>query len=609
MAALVRGLMVLGEQVLRADLLYILFARGYVHNLPGIAGLQSPSPRIGADIPRAGTTVIVVTQTATAPQTTSVSSLALTPTEYVTITPTVDISTSESISADLTTSPSKETQSYQSSETSYTTTATTTTTTKSTTTSTTRVTTSKTPSTTTTTTPTTTTVSTTILSTTTLSTTILSTTVLSTTVTSTTTSLSTVTSRTPPTTDTESQGQRGVSDRQSDLPDCNFPVLELGAFRLRPPPLDVSEDVGLKHWKAAVHQLGETRRLLERNRETLVKQQGAQVFNHLHAELENLVEKPLRYSCKVLQSLQAKLLDLSTNTTGFSAAKNERISKLASVLDEFETELKAASNGTGALLPSWVYEARELWSTNCPNRDCLIVNGTRIETFAGGVPRKLLDAVVRLKQETTWNFANVWKAFIRRMSETYTEVKQGFILFYQTGQPFIAVLIFFLWFNVLLFVLPFWQSQLRNLGAARRRPEPAPEPEPAPPQQPGRMRQMRMEEFILIFPDMIVPEYFDWPQDLLPPPGIVLPAPRPRTPDAFDPADPNPNDGPADPNFDAELDDDPMFQEDPDDANFNGGPAGPNFRQILANLDPDDGPAGFNFDDVLADFNLDDGPA
>lgn len=178
---------------------------------------------------------------------------------------------------------------------------------------------------------------------------------------------------------------------QTNLPGCNFPLLFLGALRIQPPPLDVSDIVGLQYWKPLVHQLGEIRHLMGIHREVLVRRQGSHAFDHLRAELENTVEEPLKYACKVLQSYQSTLVDLATNTTGYLAGKRERRSKFASHLEKIEKELKSAPTKKGVLLPSWAREARELWSDKCPNRDCFTINGTTLEGFTTGIPQKFLD--------------------------------------------------------------------------------------------------------------------------------------------------------------------------------------------------------------------------
>ncbi|KAI0522309.1 hypothetical protein F5B22DRAFT_660627 [Xylaria bambusicola] len=274
-------------------------------------------------------------------------------------------------------------------------------------------------------------------------------------------------------TDTKSQSQETGLDTQSDLLGCNFPELYLGSFRLHPPPFDISNRIGLYHWESAARQLQEIRRLIKANGETLVRKYGSIHVDYLNKELDNFVDKPLRFGCRVLPYLQAKLLELSTNTTGLNAAKRERRIALANLLDDVEKKIRQSpwESWTLTVLPAWAREAPELRSKACPKQDCFRVNGATLESVTQDIPEKLLFAVLDIKDHAQWTVVNIGKALYRRMKEILVEVDSAFITFYESRQLNTALLIALLLVNVSLFLFNFWPQTYRSVMAARR-PEP-----------------------------------------------------------------------------------------------------------------------------------------
>ncbi|KAI1423379.1 hypothetical protein F5Y12DRAFT_716330 [Xylaria sp. FL1777] len=178
----------------------------------------------------------------------------------------------------------------------------------------------------------------------------------------------------------------------NDSLDCNFPLLYMGASLL-PSYINVTATVDLDEWEPAARQLSELRRLLTLHREALIQKHGSEEFERLHADLRNLIEQPIKYGCSMLKSLQRKLLELNAHTTGLFSALESR-SILASLLQELETKLlQDISGGTiHHLLPSWVREAPELRSENCPNQDCLKIGEASIDIVTINIPYKLLVA-------------------------------------------------------------------------------------------------------------------------------------------------------------------------------------------------------------------------
>ncbi len=315
MAAIIRGLVLVWQQVLRADLLYILLARAYFPRYTNMARFLNDNlnPPGSAVLPYSSTTIIEKTETETESlvnvPTMSISStetagLPIILTEFVTITTTQS-------------TPSTETITIRTSE--------------------------------------------------------------------------TITAYTAVATSTTHQAEGKTTASLSDSVECNFPLLYMGASLLRP-PLNVSAGLGLEEWEPAVHQLRELRRLLNVHREILIKRQGYQEFAHLYVDLEDLIEKPLRYGCSMLQGLQAKLLKISTDSTWFPMAKYKYRSILANTLQEVETELLGNISGAVVrhLLPSWAREAPELRSESCPNQDCFKIDEAALDFVTIDIPYKLL---------------------------------------------------------------------------------------------------------------------------------------------------------------------------------------------------------------------------
>ncbi|KAI1293428.1 hypothetical protein F5Y03DRAFT_399891 [Xylaria venustula] len=270
---------------------------------------------------------------------------------------------------------------------------------------------------------------------------------------------------TPPT----PPGQEKTTVAPHDSFNCNFPLLYMGASLL-PPPLRISVAAGLEDWEPAVRQLSEIRRLVDVNREALIKEQGPEELDRLHAGLQDLVEKPLKYGCSVLENLQAKLTQLYADNSWSHATEHGHRAKLADLLREVESEL--ADNipevTTTQLLPSWARETQKLWSDSCPARDCFKIGTTSLDLVTADIPSKLLAAVRKAKIETPFNWRNVLKMLYRRIKETAIQLYYGVITFYKSGLLVMTILLTVISTTTLILSGRFWGLEYIRLGARYR---------------------------------------------------------------------------------------------------------------------------------------------
>ncbi|KAI0975494.1 hypothetical protein F4678DRAFT_272166 [Xylaria arbuscula] len=336
------------------------------------------------------------------------------------------------------------------------------------------------------------------------------------------------------------RGQEGTTGWPHDSFNCNFPLLYMGASLL-PPPLRISVAAGLEDWEPAVRQLSEIHRLMDVYREDLIKEQGPEALDRLRADLQNLVEEPLKYGCSVLESLQTNLTQLYASSSWSHAAEAGHRAMLARFLRETESELAdhIPTTTVTQLLPSWARETRTLWSSSCPARDCFKIGAASLDLVAIDIPYKLLAAVRKAKTDTPFNVRTVGKMAYRRMMETLIQLYYGIITFYKSGLLAMTVFLAALSTTILILGGRIWGLEYIRLGATYR---PTQEELDRPP--PPRQRQ----------PIVIDPRVRGGPDD--PPDGpFIFPGDGPADdgpPDGL-PDDGQfrlPGDGPADEPFD-----------------------------------------------------------
>ncbi|KAI3331762.1 hypothetical protein HD806DRAFT_529539 [Xylariaceae sp. AK1471] len=197
-------------------------------------------------------------------------------------------------------------------------------------------------------------------------------------------------------TSTPAKGE--LAAKSTAVPDCNFHSLQLLASLLKA-PLDLTASINLEEWQAAKLQLNELQRLLHNHRKTIIKREGSQEYDRLLADLTSLVEKPLRDGCAALERFQRQLLEFELKFPD-TESNGERSPTLGDLLHEAVVDILKWNPGKTHLLPSWARQTPELQSNGCPNRDCFKVGDVALDVFTLGIPRTLLDGVMKIQTDT-----------------------------------------------------------------------------------------------------------------------------------------------------------------------------------------------------------------
>ncbi|KAI0451593.1 hypothetical protein F5B21DRAFT_486525 [Xylaria acuta] len=183
-----------------------------------------------------------------------------------------------------------------------------------------------------------------------------------------------------------------------ELQDCDFHLLYGGASALEP-PFDVADSVNLRQWQAAWRNFGELTRLIDIHQEALIGRHGTEEFKRFRVDLKTLVEKPLRYGCSTLQSLQVGLLEFRHMNIDEDYEHRVMLSNMLR-----EAEIGIVNNTLGMtithLLPSWARQAPELRSERCLSQDCFKIGETALDIAMLQLPIELINGVRKVQSDT-----------------------------------------------------------------------------------------------------------------------------------------------------------------------------------------------------------------
>ncbi len=209
-----------------------------------------------------------------------------------------------------------------------------------------------------------------------------------------------------------------------DVPDCNFPLLYMGASVL-PPPLNISDNINLGEWEPAALQVLELGRLLRENRESIIKTYGFSAFYGIYDDLATLVVKPLRYGCAILYKLQHRLVELSATRAG-GITSTERETLIIDLLWEAEIDLlKNIQNITAPrLMPTWAREAPQLRSEGCPNQDCFKIGENALDAVTVEIPYRILSTVRKTRADLESGWKILFKSLVAWLRKPYEDLKK-----------------------------------------------------------------------------------------------------------------------------------------------------------------------------------------
>ncbi|TGJ86531.1 hypothetical protein E0Z10_g2272 [Xylaria hypoxylon] len=215
------------------------------------------------------------------------------------------------------------------------------------------------------------------------------------------------------TTSTTKEEEEEIIDAlPSDLPDCNFPLIVLGASVLEL-HYNLSAKIDVEKWESAAQQLGEVQRFLDVNEATLIKKHGYEEVQKFHSDLNLLVEKPLKIGCFVLEYLQGTLIQLTKTHVDIKSLSERRATAVQLLRDaELQLEREIRSLEVNSSLPSWAPLAPELQSENCPPLQCFMIGTTSLEAFALNIPQRLLDEVQKLKAKAQYGIWHTSKLLL-----------------------------------------------------------------------------------------------------------------------------------------------------------------------------------------------------
>ncbi|KAI0419275.1 hypothetical protein F5X98DRAFT_385071 [Xylaria grammica] len=247
-----------------------------------------------------------------------------------------------------------------------------------------------------------------------------------------------------------------------DLPDCNFPLLYMGASLLEL-PYNMSVQVGLDNWEPATKQLRELWHLIELHETSLLQQYGPQELNALISDLNTLVEEPLKVGCFVLQHLQGSFVEL---TKGRKGPVLVRRPILRTALREAEYRLEHAITDIGneRTLPAWARAAPELRSPHCLGNECLVLGASALEDFTSSIPQELLNRVKDLKTPAEYGAWLIIKAAFQKAARLYAELYEEVFVLVDLQLFALTFLIWALSFVMLLYLLRMWKYEYLPLG-------------------------------------------------------------------------------------------------------------------------------------------------
>ncbi|KAI1367888.1 hypothetical protein F5Y08DRAFT_336164 [Xylaria arbuscula] len=178
---------------------------------------------------------------------------------------------------------------------------------------------------------------------------------------------------------------------------CNFPHLFTTASIL-PPSLNVSHGLDLEKWKAAARQLQELDSLSRENREAILNRTRPYQYWRFRRELDDLVKKPLEFTCTTLRRVQDRLIDIALDTVeSLDPSDRKRlILDLLEVVGKDITEYRKTIQ-VRSIMPEWARWAPELRSENCPGRRCMLIGDESIDNFAYDTTKALLRSIRRVQ--------------------------------------------------------------------------------------------------------------------------------------------------------------------------------------------------------------------
>ncbi|KAI0100569.1 hypothetical protein GGR51DRAFT_352228 [Nemania sp. FL0031] len=220
-----------------------------------------------------------------------------------------------------------------------------------------------------------------------------------------------------------------VTNIDEDVTLCSFEDIKLyGA--ICSPAHDIASRINLERWRAVALRLSEIKRLLHRFRDEIVGRQGIKDLQRLHADLLDVVEKPLRKGCEALRHLETELVEFKN----VNLEENEEQRKaVETLLHKVEKDLLKFILGASSRhqLPSWAREAPELQSQECPKQDCFRVGEATLESITFHIPHVLLNEVWRLEGNTMFEANDETESFTAKVYQrmqmpTWKEVRTRF---------------------------------------------------------------------------------------------------------------------------------------------------------------------------------------
>ena len=178
---------------------------------------------------------------------------------------------------------------------------------------------------------------------------------------------------------------------------CNFPHLFTTATVL-PAWLKISDGFRLEEWERAARQLQELDRLSRENKGAILNRLRPYQYWRFRRELEDLVKKPLEFTCATLRRVQDRLVDIALDTLEpiTSSERRRLVLDLLNVVGEDIVKYRRAIQER-MIMPEWARWAPELQSDNCPGRVCMLMGDESIEAFAYGTTNDLLRSVWRVQ--------------------------------------------------------------------------------------------------------------------------------------------------------------------------------------------------------------------
>ncbi|KAI0535857.1 hypothetical protein GGR58DRAFT_503834 [Xylaria digitata] len=265
---------------------------------------------------------------------------------------------------------------------------------------------------------------------------------------------------------TTSQDNLQWTPLPSDLPECNFPLLHWSASLLKP-PLNMANSVNLDEWESVSRQLSELRRLLNTHRNALIRRHGSREFYNLHVHLEDMVNKPLKYSCAILQQLLVEEFNLKQSR---ARGWGERVTDLLDLISGAENNLTEYIRETKSLssAPSWARGTAVLRSAGCPNQDCFKIGETTIDLFATHMPYQLLKGVVEAKEHVATGLIPTLNLTLERTVGTLLWWYSQFKLLFTREILTSAYIFSFLIFLSRFVIVRYFHFETQAWGAADR---------------------------------------------------------------------------------------------------------------------------------------------